>query len=191
MKSVLISKSEYARRRGCRPSAVTRAIAAGRITSIDGKIVPVACDAQWLANSRSRIGSKPSKAVRSPEARAQADADGETQDVLISRAQREQAEARIAELTLGQLNGTLIERAACERAVFEAARGLRDGMANCAGHLGATVAGLNTAATCERAIREVHIRLLADFVHTLNQKLGLPAGPAPGAPAPAEGTPAK
>lgn len=54
----VITQAEYARRRGCTEGAVRRAIRDGRITLIDGKIDPVAADAQWRRNTRVRMGSR-------------------------------------------------------------------------------------------------------------------------------------
>ena len=181
MKSVLISKSEYARRRGCRPSAVTRAVAAGRISQVDGKIDPIAADAQWLANSRRRIRSTPARAARVPETKAVADAAVEPQDVLLSRAQLEYAQAKIAELTLGRLRGELLERARVESGAFSAARGLRDRLTSAASQLGAGVAPLSSASDCEALLRDAFRKLLLDF----SAELAAMIGPPPAVPAPA------
>ena len=102
-----------------------------------------------------------------------------SQNYAVSRAKREQAEASLAELELGEANGTLLSRESVERAVFESGRWLRDSMASSAGALGATVAPLTSAAACEFVIAQTHRQLLADFVSAVQRKLGLPAEPAP------------
>ncbi|MFN8992033.1 MAG: hypothetical protein ACK5YP_18830 [Betaproteobacteria bacterium] len=72
----LLTISEYARRRGCTEGAVRKAIRSGRIMLIDGKVDPVAADAQWRANTRPRItpgARQPGEArATSPEAGVQA-----------------------------------------------------------------------------------------------------------------------
>ena len=52
----LITQAEYSKHRGVSEAAVSKAIKAGRISLIDGKIDPVAADAQWARNSRVRAG---------------------------------------------------------------------------------------------------------------------------------------
>ena len=54
----LINMAEYARRRGCTEGAVRRAVRDGRISLIEGKLDPVAADAQWARNTRVRAGSR-------------------------------------------------------------------------------------------------------------------------------------
>ena len=53
----LISQADYAKHRGVSEAAVSKAIKDKRITLTEGKIDPVAADAQWARNSRVRAGS--------------------------------------------------------------------------------------------------------------------------------------
>lgn len=123
MKTQLITKSEYARRRGVAPSAVTRAIAEGRITPIvvDGRemIEPIAADAQWAANSRRRTGSSPAVPVRSGSV-----APGATYEA--ARRVREEAEAQLAVLRLQEQRGELIRVDAVRHAVARRLSTLRE-----------------------------------------------------------------
>lgn len=146
----LMTKSEYARHRGCAPSAVTRAIKEGRISLIGDKINPRLADLEWAENSRARADSgaavarttsggtqAPSAAASAP---AQADltqpgpeGEGGTAPVnpaeasyAENRRRREAAEAERAELETARAAGRLVDKERLERAVFEAFRTLRD-----------------------------------------------------------------
>lgn len=104
----LVTKAEYARRRGVTEGAVRQAVRDGRITEVDGKIDPAAADEEWARNSRVRAGSAPSE----PNAEVPGDeADRPASDAWqyqVSRARREQAEAQIAELKLQEQLGQLV-----------------------------------------------------------------------------------
>lgn len=109
----LISKAEYARRRGCDPAAVTRAVQKGWVTSIDGKIDPVVADVQWAANARSRADSRPATEVGARLAGLAPPSAGEVpkaqgDDYFAARARRETAEAELAELKLQEQLGQLV-----------------------------------------------------------------------------------
>lgn len=49
---MLISRADYARRRGISQTAIHKAIKSGRITPIDGRIDPEVADIQWEKNRR-------------------------------------------------------------------------------------------------------------------------------------------
>jgi hypothetical protein len=68
----LLSQKEYAEHRGCSPAAVCNAVAAGRISLIDGKIDPVVADIQWKANTRARIHKGRAQATTADQAPAAA-----------------------------------------------------------------------------------------------------------------------
>jgi hypothetical protein len=144
----LLSKSEYARRRGCAPSAVTKAIKEGRISLIGDKINPRLADLEWAENTRARADSG-ARAPRSPvEASGMAQAvapiaeappalpaaDGEAPAAAAQgesgyhehRRRREAAEAERAELETARMAGRLVELERAERGTFEAFRELRD-----------------------------------------------------------------
>jgi hypothetical protein len=55
----LVSQGEYARRRGVSQQAVSKALKAGRIAAVNGKIDPAQADAQW------RRRTNPGQAMRS------------------------------------------------------------------------------------------------------------------------------
>jgi hypothetical protein len=121
----LINMAEYARRRGCTEGAVRRAVRDGRISLIEGKIDPVAADAQWARNTRVRAGSRATDDanLQVPGGARRGQADGEDGDdgYWQSKARREAAEAELAELRLAELRRVLVReddvRAALSRRV--------------------------------------------------------------------------
>ena len=94
-----------------------------------------------------------------------------------ARTRREIAEANIAEIKEAELAGKVVEKTAVDKAFFEAARGLRDGMTNCSRRLAAEVATLSAPAECEEVIAKELRHLLDAFSKQLAQKIA-PA-PAP------------
>jgi len=119
----LITQAEYARQRGCTEGAVRRAVRDKRITLIEGKVDPVAADAQWLRNTRVRAGSRPADDVNltaggTPTGHADTEGSG---NYWTHKAKREAAEAEIAELKLAEMRGDLVRatdvRAALQRKV--------------------------------------------------------------------------
>lgn len=176
-----VTVQEFAEKLGVSRQAAYRAIARCGIPLVDGLVDLQVAVAVYRAKTRARVKSR---APAEPGGQTAAAPDPQTYEV--SRAQREAAEARIAQLTLGQLNGTLLERAAVERGAFQAARGLRDRLENAAAQLGAGVAPLTQASDCEAVLRSGFRKLLFDFSGELAAMVGPPpAGLSPAAPAPA------
>lgn len=105
------------------------------------------------------------------------DENAEITSYHVAKTLREAAEAQIARLKLGEMQGKLIEKTAVDRAIFEAARGLRDGMTNCSRRLAAEVATLTTPGECEEIISKELRHLLDAFSKQLAQKIA----PAPAA----------
>lgn len=87
-----------------------RAVRDGRISLIEGRIDPVAADAQWQRNTRVRLGSRASADVpasssaESNRAGNDPDADG----YWSVKVRRERAEAEMAELKLAEQRGELV-----------------------------------------------------------------------------------
>lgn len=85
------------------------------------------------------------------------------------------ADADIAEIKAAELAGKYVDKSAVERAVYEAARGLRDGMTSAARRLSAEVAALSTPGECETAIAQEMRHLLDSFSRQLAQKISVQA----------------
>ncbi len=113
-----MTQAQYARHRQCARSAIHKAIKAGRISLIDGKIDAAAADIQWLRNTRPRILSYRSPGADVPVAgnlsftasirAGEAEPVSTGDDYSIARARREAAEARIAEMRCAELESKLI-----------------------------------------------------------------------------------
>jgi hypothetical protein len=82
-----------------------------------------------------------------------------------SRARREAAEAAMAEMKQAEMSGLYLVKEEVDAAVFEIARSLRDGLANCARRIAGDVAGLSNADDCEAVIEREHRLLLQSMAH--------------------------
>lgn len=136
MKPNRVTKSEYAKLRGCAPSAVTRAIKEGRITTIqvDGReLIEVAvADIQWQANTRARVDSSSAAAVASlpvpPQIIVANEVGQPTTSYEEARRRRETAEANLAEMKQAEMQGTLIRADAVRSAWAAKITGARDAL---------------------------------------------------------------
>jgi phage terminase Nu1 subunit (DNA packaging protein) len=170
----LITQAEYARHRGVDPTTVRDAIRAGRITLIDGKVDPVAADAQWARNTRARVGSgqRPARDAGAGEgASAAAPQPGESYEA--ARRRRELAEAQLAELKLAELRGELVRVAAVRTQVAKLAAGLREGLMQIPARLAPVLAAETDAG-------QVHDQLVRELRQVLEQVTDHDA-PEPGA----------
>lgn len=170
MKAQLVTKAEYARMRGCAPSAVTRAIKEGRITVVvvDGRelIDPAVADIQWSRNSRPRADSNAAtNAVQVPmEGAAGADTDiDEPGDIRVVRARRELAEAKLAEHKLAELRGELVRAADVKAAWAKKASGLRSALLQIPARLAAVVAAETDQARCHDLLQSELHQVLAQI----------------------------
>ena len=118
-------------------SAVQKAIAAGRISLIDGKIDPEVADIQWgrktdaAQQARGLNGGHPPReqpngesTITPPESNGGRDPDRDS--YFGQKARRERAEAELAELELLDRLGKLIDADETKKATFNAFRTLRD-----------------------------------------------------------------
>lgn len=137
----LMTQAEYAKHRGCSGVSVHKAVKAGRISLINGKIDPVVADLQWQANTRARISNAPttsqiSQAQRltsGSEARTSVAAgtsapDDTNDDYWKNRARREAAEASIAEMKQAEMAGNLVRIDAMKSAWASKVSAVRDAL---------------------------------------------------------------
>lgn len=125
------SKSEYARHRGCAPSAVTRAISEGRITTtrINGRelIDFEQADAQWAVSTRPRRDAH----ITPPRGPSVDDQTRATRDELREvRLRRERADADRAELRAMIESREVVYRADAELTLQEFAILIREDAIN-------------------------------------------------------------
>jgi hypothetical protein len=169
----LITKAEYARRRGCDPAAVTRAVQKGWITEIDGKIDPVVADVQWAANARSRADSRPATAIGAQLAGiappSSAPSTGPTEATYFaSRARREEAEAKLAELKLQEQQGQLVRADLVRAATAKWAVAVRESMMQIPSRLAPVLAAESAAAKIHDMLQEEIRQALSVLVSTLS-----------------------
>ena len=131
MKPNLVTKSQYATLRKCAPSAVTRAIKEGRITTImvDGRemIDVEVADIQWQRNTRARADSSASSAPAAASVIV-ANEVGASVGYDEARRRRELAEASIAEMKQAEMEGLLIRADAVRSAWAAKITGARDAL---------------------------------------------------------------
>ena len=155
----LITQSEYARRRGCTEGAVRRAVRDGRISLIDGKIDPVAADAQWARNTRVRAGSRATDDANL-QAGSGATSRGDDDDDTAywhSKARRERAEADLAELKLAEQRGELVRADAVRAAQARRLAALRESLLQLPPRLAPVLAAQADAARCHDLLQlELH-----------------------------------
>jgi len=162
----LISQAEYAKHRGCSEAAVSKAIKAGRISLIDGKIDPVAADAQWARNSRVRAGSgrPPAGPGALPGPLAGDGEDPDTKpggdDYWNSRSRREAAEAELAEIELAERNGQVILVKAVEAVWAQALGATREHLLQVRARLAPLLAAESDAFKIEQLLDAEHSQAL-------------------------------
>lgn len=184
---------EYARHRGCAPSAVAKAIKEERITSnLDEKgrpwIDPEVADIQWEKNTRARAdsartvaptaeaqgvdGVDPEKSPSGPDSAAPA---GKTA-YNDFRAQTEAENLRRQRRENDLAEGLLVERRKVDRAVFDAFRALRDQAMAVPQRAAPRCIGLSDPRDIERVIDEEQRRAFADWEAQMERRLPHPDG---------------
>jgi len=139
-KRELISRNEYARRRGLHHSSVDYAVHSGRISTVGGKINPEKADREWLENTdqskpRNRITGDPKHRRATgqvPKPMGASDSGGSNGGRVTAtgyqkyRIDREKQQARIARLDADRKDGLLILASEVRRGAFDMARKTRD-----------------------------------------------------------------
>ncbi len=182
----LITKTAYARHRGCDEKAVRKAVNEGRISLIDGKIDPTVADIQWARNTRARASQTPT-AAQLPiddgiDVALDAFPSGQTTGkpaadpgYMQFRSRREEADAQIAEMNAAKMRGAMLMRHDVDRAMFEIGREVRDRLASCARRIASEVASIQTAEACESVVDREHRIVLELLVSSFREKIGAPA----------------
>lgn len=115
----LMNQTEYAAHRGVSKVAVHKAVKAGRINVVDGKIDPNEADRLWAERSivRPRTGANGGPPRRAAKASGEPPAPppptppaeiGGSIDYFAERTRREKAQADIAELEAAKMRGDLV-----------------------------------------------------------------------------------
>jgi hypothetical protein len=131
----LMTQAEYAKHRGVSGVAVHKAVKAGRISTIDGKIDPAVADIQWEKNTRARVmprkpesGQSDAGAPVAAASPSEPPPEGKADDYWDARSRRETAEAAIAEMKEAEMRGLLIRADAVRSALATRISGTRDAL---------------------------------------------------------------
>jgi hypothetical protein len=180
---------EYARHRGCAPSAVVKAMKEERITSnVDEKgrpwIDPEVADIQWAKNTRARADSgravAPAAAgegagtIDQPEAVDAGPDAGSKTAYHDFRSQTEQETLRQKRRENMVAESKLADVVQLRRAVFDAFRALRDRAMAVSQRAAPRCIGLSDARDIERVIDEEQRRAFSDWEAQMHQKLPHP-----------------
>jgi hypothetical protein len=165
----LITKTAYARHRGCDEKAVRKAVAEGRISLIDGKVDPVVADIQWAQNTRARAdsgravaatvagqgvgGVSMAQAPMAPE-NAPAPVGGSEPTYADYRARTEKATAERAERENEREAGRLVDADTVRRGIFDSFRALRDKVMAVGPRAAPKCVGLGDARDIERVMSD-------------------------------------
>jgi hypothetical protein len=174
----LLKMAEYARRRGVSRSAVSKAVRAGRISLIDGRIDPAVADIQWQRNTdpqqalRATRGRMP-RAVAPP---LPGPASGAAPDDGFgdARARREQALAELAELELAERRRELVRVEHVRHALAGKIMGVRDALDTLADRLAPLLAAEADSAKVYALLREEVRRALAGLAADAELRVDLP-----------------
>lgn len=187
----LITKSAYARLRGCDEKAVRKAVNEGRISLIDGKIDPAVADIQWARNTRARVSQSPAGAAAES---GQLDMEGSSDSAPVVapggrqpekapadpgymqfRSRREEADAQIAEMNAAKMRGTMVIRQDVDRGMFEIGREARDRLNACARRIASEVSSITSAEEIEAIMDREHRIVLELLVNSFREKIGAAA----------------
>lgn len=151
---------EYARHRGCVPSAVSKALATGRIKlEEDGKIDPVKADQAWLLNTNqgqgmARVAPAPRASFAPPIPGNEPLGKSAIPSYQDSRAIREAFNAKIARLDYEERTGKLLKAEEVAAQAFEVGRQVRDRILGVPSRLGAVLAAEVDANTIIRLLTQ-------------------------------------
>ena len=174
----LVTKSAYARSRGCSPAAVTTAIKSGRIKEAvvtkDGKELLDFDKANdlWARNTQQQPPSTqdsaaPSKPPSDQALRAFIESlpEDEIPELNWSRARREHYSAEREKIGTLKDRGEVIVQSETKAEAFACARAVRDALLSLADRLAPQLAATTDARECHRLLTEEHriaLRGLAD-----------------------------
>jgi hypothetical protein len=127
----LITPAEYARRRKSRglpggsAQGVHKAILAGRITPINGKIDPDVADIQWAKHTRKRVDYHADQSTDDPPIPTVGKSTDAGATWADSKARTEAAVAALKELELARKTSELVGREGVEHAAYQHGRVLQ------------------------------------------------------------------
>lgn len=157
-----VSLAEFARDRGVKRQSVHEWAKKYAIPLVDGKLDLEVARVQWDVHRKRRTARAGGDEPKGDGAKS-----GGGSDYWASKTRREEAEAKLAELKLAEMAGTLVLREEVDRTLFLAARVMRDQMLSIAPRLAAPLAAIADPKAIELRIGEdIRIALQA-FARTL------------------------
>jgi hypothetical protein len=154
-----MSLRQYSKHRGVALSAVQKAIATNRITTLpDGKIDPAVADVEWETNTRTYAPAI--------TARSQEDDDGGgfgANQYTKARAVREHYQARLAKPDYEERVGKLVSKDEVQIAAFNKFRQFRDHLLNIPDRLSALLAAESEAPVVFEVLAKEIRKALNDF----------------------------
>lgn len=168
----LITQAEYARRRGVTRAAITKAIKAGRIVAIEGRIDPDVADIQWARNTNPGRSAPPPAAPPPNGAIAPrgggpgaGDAGRDEPRLIDARARRESALAELAELELAEKRGELVSVQDVRKAIAPKLLGVREALDTLADRLSPLLAAEADPAKVYAMLRAEHRQILSQLAN--------------------------
>ncbi|MFH1690256.1 MAG: hypothetical protein ABIE42_08465 [Candidatus Eisenbacteria bacterium] len=173
----LISQREYARRRGISHTSVQRAVKAGRISMVDGKIDPRQADREWQQNTdqskpRNRVTGKPKRTRIQDEPSEPMDfagmdggrgGGGGASNYAKARAARELYQAQLTKLHLDRERAKLVRADQVRIAAFNAARSARDKLMGIPNRVSAVLAATDDTEEVRRILDEEIERICVEL----------------------------
>jgi phage terminase Nu1 subunit (DNA packaging protein) len=162
----LITQAEYARQRGCSKQAVSKAVKAGRLTLIDGRIDPEIADREWARNTdpdQQQRGAPEQFEVTQQrvQASAQQPSAGERDPgdpmLVEAKARTEKLRADLLEIEIREKRGELVDADQVRRVQFNLARSTRNALLALPARLAPLLAPIGDASEVERHL-EAEIR---------------------------------
>lgn len=171
---MLLGFRAYARHRqkhglvGQTAPAVRKAVAAGRISLIEGKIDPEVADIQWAKNTDSVQQARGARGGHAPRGddKPEAPAAGR-RDYFETKERRERAEAELAELDLQERRGVLVRKADVERETFAVQRALRDRLTGIPDRIAPILAAEADVGKCHEIVASEIRAALRELVQSL------------------------
>ena len=168
----LLTISEYARQRGVSQQAVSKAVKAGRITTIekDGKklIDPEVANIQWAKNTRIKT-TNIDHVLADDLGKSGTGIEADVFDIKQARAKREYHEANIAEMRERKEKSELVEFDYVRKAAIEVGSILRHSLEQMPGKLGVRLAAIADPADCRSVLAHEIDLILSDLSENLRR----------------------
>ncbi len=148
----LVTQAEYARRRGVAASVVCKAVKAGRLELVDGKVDVRTADKQWQERTDA-----------DQQARGNGNRKTRGDGYYAAKTAREGYQAKQAQLDYEQRLGELVRRVDVEKAAFQKGRVLRDRFLSLPDRMAPIMAAESDANVCHAKMRAEILSILREL----------------------------